>query len=325
MLVVVVQLGGRGARGVRPSTVIRPRVQPQGNDDLEAHRDIASAEAMKEEGSPRGNSLVMLPDSGTIGPGCATTAGYHSGDPDTSELVVKSYSRRRRRRPCCDRCWCPPTITCTCGWFLATILSLAIAWFITCAVGRVFERKKWLPAPGTAHLYDTKRVCGRVNDTQGTYTNLSIFREQYNHSTLSPVHCGACGQCSNPHDMQIYKGTRNTLTKTATRCAARIFYGGEKAVQKCLRAKVGFTEGCNDCWVQNVMCNQRHCKFTCSLSFMLRHDNNNEDTGELSQCLLCDEKMCGQAFLECAGANRRRAGITSDIRRSEDQMCLKSR
>ena len=45
------------------------------------------------------------------------------------------------------------------------------------------------------------------------------------------------------------------------------------------------------------------------------------DTGELNPCLECDETNCGPAFKKCAGANRRRCGISTDINRSDDDMC----
>jgi hypothetical protein len=43
--------------------------------------------------------------------------------------------------------------------------------------------------------------------------------------------------------------------------------------------------------------------------------NSNNGGGALNACLKCDEKMCGPAFITCAGANRRRSGIISDIER----------
>jgi len=36
-----------------------------------------------------------------------------------------------------------------------------------------------------------------------------------------------------------------------------------------------------------------------------------------------DEKLCGPRFLECAGANRRRIGVHSDIVREGTEVCAK--
>ena len=49
-----------------------------------------------------------------------------------------------------------------------------------------------------------------------------------------------------------------------------------------------------------------------------------EDAQELNRCTLCDEKRCGIAFVECAGANRRRTAIISDIERDTEQEVCES-
>jgi hypothetical protein len=41
----------------------------------------------------------------------------------------------------------------------------------------------------------------------------------------------------------------------------------------------------------------------------------------LNDCIRCDEQMCGPEFAQCAGANRRRAGMLTDINRPERLMC----
>ena len=45
---------------------------------------------------------------------------------------------------------------------------------------------------------------------------------------------------------------------------------------------------------------------------------------KLNECLECDEKLCGPNFLHCAGANRRRLGIVSDIARDDDEQCSRA-
>ena len=52
--------------------------------------------------------------------------------------------------------------------------------------------------------------------------------------------------------------------------------------------------------------------------------NNNKITdkdGKLNSCLQCDEDKCGPDFKACAGANRRRSCIASDIFRDQDTIC----
>jgi len=52
------------------------------------------------------------------------------------------------------------------------------------------------------------------------------------------------------------------------------------------------------------------------------HGGSQSET--LNRCTRCDEIICGPAFVECAGANRRRTGIQSDIQRdAESEVCTK--
>jgi len=135
------------------------------------------------------------------------------------------------------------------------------------------------------------------------------------------AHCGDCGKCSTRQDIDIYAKTRNTLTSKSKTCALRSLWGGPEAVRDCFKKKVGFTPGCNTCWTENVMCDRRFCVFTCLKSILLG-ESNNRGEDKLSNCLLCDERMCGPAFIKCAGANRRRCGITSDIGRDDqNELC----
>jgi hypothetical protein len=45
------------------------------------------------------------------------------------------------------------------------------------------------------------------------------------------------------------------------------------------------------------------------------------DQGWLNQCLFCDEKLSGPAFVTCSGVARRRLGIVSEIERNPDEQC----
>ena len=71
-----------------------------------------------------------------------------------------------------------------------------------------------------------------------------------------------------------------------------------------------------DCWTDNIMCDANQCKWHCIEKFF---DPDND--GNYEGCLKCDEERCGPAFIKCAGANRRSAGILSDISRVGDQVC----
>ena len=136
------------------------------------------------------------------------------------------------------------------------------------------------------------------------------------------AHCGPCGACSDDLDIAVYRATALTLTATTTRCALRVLAGGRGAAAACMARDVGFTAACEGCWVDNIVCDQRACVFTCLWS-LLRGEKNNRDAGhaQLSSCLKCDEVLCGPAFIACAGANRRRLGVSSDIGRSAAEQC----
>ena len=112
-------------------------------------------------------------------------------------------------------------------------------------------------------------------------------------------HRGECGACSNNHDYHAYKSTKDTLSTTARDCA----WAPSVACMDML------TEPCATCWIENMKCTRDHCLFVClwGLHYAQLHP----------QCIDCDEMFCGDAFKKCAGLNRRRANITTDIRRDE--------
>ena len=151
-------------------------------------------------------------------------------------------------------------------------------------------------------------VCGTDNIT---YTNVTEAR-------VPIMHCEACGHCSNSHDIDIYNKTRNNLTRTTTNCAYLGLIGGPRRASHCMEKNVGFTNECNRCWVENIMCDVKKCSLKC---IKCRLGFKCDVVGGLDACLKCDEDLCGPAFKECAGANRRRSGIKSDIVRPEEQIC----
>lgn len=159
---------------------------------------------------------------------------------------------------------------------------------------------------------DEGPVCGNDHVTYASYQALL----QANSTTV--MHCGNCGECSTAHDIQIYKDTRNTLTKTTRTCAIQSMFLGKKRAQRCMSEKVGLTDACNACWVENIECTKEKCRCTCLMYYIL---GKGEFVGKLDPCLACDESECGPAFAKCAGANRRRAGIKSDIARPDEQIC----
>lgn len=202
---------------------------------------------------------------------------------------------------------------------LCSVLFLALLLVCLILIGAKLEKRAYDRAPSTMALYKTSDVCGMNTDSFNTFP----IAHEAHVDGYKVAHCGSCGQCSNLHDIDIQAATTETLTADSTKCAFLIFTGGLGAVHQCMQERVGFTPACEDCWVEDIECNVKHCKFTCIKSKYLFRDitDNNEEDGELNDCLECDEKMCGPQFLKCSGSNRRRLGIHSDIDRDAHEEC----
>jgi len=129
------------------------------------------------------------------------------------------------------------------------------------------------------------------------------------------LHAGPCGACSNPHDIYVLNITKNTLTTTATKCALLYLENdGERKAFDCMKESTGFTDSCNWCWIDNMGCDAVTCKTPCAI-VKAKGEPDTDPDGNLNKCLACDENYCGDPFIRCAGANRRRSGIISDIER----------
>jgi len=190
-------------------------------------------------------------------------------------------------------------------------------------IGAKMENDAFVNKEGTAHYYQLPELCAvhdPLTDSKGiTFEQKSDVRN----TGMKVAHCGPCGQCSTAHDMKIMAATADSLTLDTTRCAFKIFLG-RGAVEKCMEERVGFTPACQDCWLDNISCSFKSCKFTCIKHKLFRQSNNNFFDGldDLNDCLKCDERMCGPGFIECSGSNRRRMGIVSDIERNEEDQCV---
>ena len=283
----------------------------------------------------------------------------HAAD-DASGSAVSEYTDADKSDESCCRhhcCSCPPTRHCSLVW-LTSAASLIILVVIVFAAGIAFESANMDAARSTMNFYTLPQVCARTATTgaYGTFANRTAARS----ANATIQHCGPCGQvcgiirhdeflfeslhfcqkshgrffsvprllaplplqCSDDTDIDVYRATAQTLTATTTKCALKVFTSGRAGATECMAQTVGFTPACVPCWVENIVCDQSACLFTCLWS-IVRGEKNNRDlsSAELSACLKCDEVLCGPAFITCAGANRRRLGITSDIGRSNAELC----
>lgn len=216
---------------------------------------------------------------------------------------------------CASRC---------CRRFLLTLLLIITLLLILIITGRTVEQAAVKRQSSTDRYYQTPHVCAMTRSPANASESSLEFVTVANVSALQDdqivAHCGDCGQCSNPNDLEVYDTARATLYRDTLTCARHSLLGGRRQAGECL-AKIGLTDGCTDCWADNVMCTIRSCIFTCLVQ-AATHGGIRKSSGDgLNACTECDEVRCGPAFVECAGANRRRAGIRSDIQRDDDQVC----
>mmetsp|Transcript_21181 Transcript_21181/g.30275 ORF Transcript_21181/g.30275 Transcript_21181/m.30275 type:complete len:263 (+) Transcript_21181:186-974(+) len=219
---------------------------------------------------------------------------------------------------------------------LGAILLLHAFLGVVVFIGAEFERRKVMAASPTDWLYSTPKVCGVSSSAAantggniaavGNASFTTFHSETHAKESDSLVaHCGECGKCSSFHDIEVIKSTTQTLTKDSTSCATVGLLTGlnRNLIAKCMESRVGFTNSCQDCWVENIVCSLSKCKFSCMKSVFILNESVNINGRKLNPCLECDEKLCGPRFLECAGANRRRIGVHSDIVREGTEVCAK--
>lgn len=202
---------------------------------------------------------------------------------------------------------------------MACTVGLVTLLIVTMAIGIAVESANMSKARSTLSYFALDPVCALDNGTAVVYSTFEN-RTLALAANQTIIHCGPCGECSNGHDIDVYRATAQTLTTTSKQCALKILTGGRASATTCMAERVGFTPACTMCWIDNMACDQGACLFTCLWSLM-RGEKNNRDSKELSTCLKCDELMCGPAFITCAGANRRRLGITTDIGRTSAEFC----
>jgi hypothetical protein len=183
------------------------------------------------------------------------------------------------------------------------------------------EKERMRNADSLDRFYNTTKVCGLFkNSTDEILRRTFLTLNDSRNEDYKVLHCGDCGHCSTLYDFLIHRRTSSSLTNMVRKCAAKIFIS-KQFVFRCMERNVGFTYECGKCWTDNIQCTFSKCKVTCILDKLFGKHNNDPNTKELSPCLECDEKICGPDFLTCAGMNRRRAGIVSDIDRDNSHIC----
>ena len=209
----------------------------------------------------------------------------------------------------------------------ALVLVVALYLFVVVVLlGSFFENKNAGKAPDTSFNFITNVVCAFHPLDPGrpfeTFANKTLAEE----AGYVVAHCGECGKCSNPSDIEIYVETRTTVAASSKKCSKQAIFGKEEDLTDCLEKEIGFSRPCTTCWVEDMRNTAKHCMWTCLSSMLIGISSSNnvadaKDYYWLNQCVFCDEKQSGPDFVTCSGVARRRLGIQSEFERNPLEQC----
>ena len=248
----------------------------------------------------------------------------------------KEEEGQQDTRPCCSKICCDYRITPRdrkekwMFWLFRVALGLLVAAYIFLVVviiGERIENTNAAKAPDTSYNFITEVVCAfNPLDPSQPFETFATRNDAENAGYVV-AHCGECGFCSNPSDIEVYVETRKVIAKRVSKeCGLISVFGKYDALVDCLERNIGFTRPCTECWADNLKSTVEHCRLTCMVTLWtgFMSDNNvpgSGDQGWLNQCVYCDEKMSGPAFVKCSGASRRRLGIVSEVERNPAELC----
>lgn len=212
------------------------------------------------------------------------------------------------------------------GHTILALVTFAYLFIDVVLLGSYFEDRNAAKAPDTSYNFIVDEVCAfhPLDPTLPfeTFETKAAAKQ----AGYVVAHCGACGQCSNPYDIQKYVDTRKTVAQSAKKCSVEAIFGKDNELLDCLEDAIGFSRDCTVCWAENMRTTAKHCMWTCLSSMLvgLMKSNNVEGADDydwLNQCIFCDEKRSGPNFVTCSGVARRRLGIQSEIERNPKEQC----
>jgi hypothetical protein len=238
--------------------------------------------------------------------------------------------RGLRQRVCCDYRITQRSRREMLGfWFsrvVLTIVVLVYLFIVIMFIGSRAENDIAANAPDTSPNFILDPVCAFSSTDTALPFQTFPTADDARKANLTVAHCGPCGYCSNLQDIETYVNTRRTVAVSAKQCGPVSVLGSYDALVNCLEEKINFSRACTTCWADNMKSTAAHCLFTCMKTLFtgFMANNNVPDAGQsgwLNQCLQCDEKMSGTAFVTCSGVARRRLGIASEIERNPAEQC----
>ena len=226
----------------------------------------------------------------------------------------------------------PPVLGATGDWFANTVSGRRLLTSPNECMCYSSDTTMSLPHPIVARLhpaietkdqwhFNTKRVCGA--DGAG-YTSEKSARS----NGVDVTNCGQCSRCSSLQSVDAMHRYSTSLTKRASLAAIAYLFFGETTHRMLMRSPlIGFDEPCADCWLAATQCNIASCAQHCLYGWTnpLSSPSTTNGTTDLNACMHCDEIHCSAYFLQSCGANRRTAGVVSDINRPSVHVCTSAR
>ena len=238
--------------------------------------------------------------------------------------------RGLRQRVCCDYRITKRSRREMCNFWLfrgvLTIVVLIYLFIVIMFIGSRAENDAAANAPDTSPNFILDPVCAFSPMDAAVPFQTFPTADAARKANMTVAHCGPCGYCSNLQDIETYVTTRRTVAISAKQCGPVSVLGSYDALVNCLEDKINFSRDCTICWADNMKSTAARCIFTCMKTLFtgFMANNNVPDAGHrgwLNQCLQCDEKMSGTAFVTCSGVARRRLGIASEIERNPAEQC----
>jgi hypothetical protein len=171
--------------------------------------------------------------------------------------------------------------------------------------------------------FQTKQVCG--SDGKEYSSERSARR-----AGVQIVNCGQCSKCSTLASVDAMHRRDKTLTVRASLAGVAYLFAGQTLHRLIMRSGiVGFDGECAECWTAATQCNLASCGHLCLYGWTnplsASSTTRNSSGTELNACMQCDEVHCSAYYLQACGANRRTAGVVSDISRPGGHVCKAAR
>lgn len=97
------------------------------------------------------------------------------------------------------------------------------------------------------------------------------------------------GACTNPSDSSILESQKTSLSSKILSCTFKCF-GSASCSKKCLISSTKLSEGCTDCFVDDISCTVKNCAPSCV-------------GGLTKECTDCRGKNCDNSFEMCSGVS----------------------